>query len=69
MTVEAGARGAYMAPSEKVCAYLKDKPRALKGELRKQAVSVWKALKSDDQAVFDQEIRIKRVVVTSIERV
>lgn len=58
MAVEAGARGAYMAPDEKVFAYLKDKPRAPKGELWEQAVSVWKTLKSDEQAVFDQEVLI-----------
>ncbi|MFK3796209.1 3-isopropylmalate dehydratase large subunit [Pseudomonas sp. NPDC088444] len=58
MAVEAGARGAFMAPDDKVFAYLKDKPRAPKGELWDQALARWKTLRSDDDAVFDQEIHL-----------
>ncbi|PMZ61647.1 3-isopropylmalate dehydratase large subunit, partial [Pseudomonas sp. GW247-3R2A] len=43
MAVEAGARGAFMAPDEKVFAYLKGKPRAPKGVLWEQAVEKWRA--------------------------
>lgn len=56
MAVEAGARGAFMAPDEKVFTYLQDAPRVPKGTLWDQAVAEWKKLKSDDGAVFDREI-------------
>ncbi|MGZ0717365.1 3-isopropylmalate dehydratase large subunit [Pseudomonas palleroniana] len=58
MAVEAGARGAFMAPDEKVFAYLKDKPRAPKGELWEQALVSWRQLHSDADAVFDQEVHL-----------
>ncbi|WP_248730897.1 3-isopropylmalate dehydratase large subunit [Pseudomonas sp. MWU13-2517] len=58
MAVEAGARGAFMAPDEKVFAYLKDKPRAPKGELWEQALVSWRQLYSDADAVFDQEVQL-----------
>ncbi|MFW0754310.1 3-isopropylmalate dehydratase large subunit [Pseudomonas sp. H11T01] len=58
MAVEAGARGAFMAPDEKVFAYLKDKPRAPKGELWDRAVSHWRALHSDADALFDLEVEL-----------
>jgi 3-isopropylmalate/(R)-2-methylmalate dehydratase large subunit len=58
MAVEAGARGAFMAPDEKVFSYLKGKPRAPKGELWEQAVVGWRQLHSDADAVFDQEVHL-----------
>ncbi|MCU1733418.1 MULTISPECIES: 3-isopropylmalate dehydratase large subunit [unclassified Pseudomonas] len=58
MAVEAGARGAFMAPDEKVFAYLKDKPRAPRGLLWEQAVARWRALYSDPGAVFDREVEL-----------
>ncbi|WP_337262495.1 MULTISPECIES: 3-isopropylmalate dehydratase large subunit [unclassified Serratia (in: enterobacteria)] len=56
MAVEAGARGALMAPDEKVFRYLNGAPRMPQGALWQQAVTQWKTLRSDDDAVFDQEI-------------
>lgn len=58
MAVEAGARGAFMAPDEKVFAYLKDTPRAPKGALWNDAVASWSELKTDADAKFDKEIYI-----------
>jgi len=58
MAVEAGARGAFMAPDEKVFAYLKDTPRAPKGALWRDAVTRWSELKTDADAKFDKEIYI-----------
>lgn len=58
MAVEAGARGAFMAPDDKVFAYLKDKPRAPKGELWDQALAQWQQLYSDPGAHFDQEVAL-----------
>lgn len=59
MAVEAGARGAFMAPDEKVFEYLKDKPRAPKGQQWLDAVAVWKReLHSDADAMFDREVEL-----------
>jgi len=58
MAVEAGARGAFMAPDEKVYAYLKDKPRVPKGALWDQALEKWKTLYSDPGAQFDKEVEL-----------
>ncbi|TBU78603.1 3-isopropylmalate dehydratase large subunit [Pseudomonas daroniae] len=58
MAVEAGARGAFMAPDDKVFAYLRDKPRAPRGALWEQAVARWRHLRSDPEAQFDREVRI-----------
>ena len=58
MAVEAGARGAFMAPDDKVFAYLKDKPRAPRGALWEQAVARWRELYSDPDAVFDAEVEL-----------
>ncbi|MBH3458412.1 3-isopropylmalate dehydratase large subunit [Pseudomonas sp. MH2] len=59
MAVEAGARGAFMAPDQKVYDYLADKPRAPKGELWEQAVQNWRdTLFSDPGAQFDLEVAL-----------
>ncbi|WP_455827584.1 3-isopropylmalate dehydratase large subunit [Pseudomonas graminis] len=58
MAVEAGARGAFMAPDEKVFAYLKGKPRAPEGDVWEQALVGWRQLYSDADAVFDQEVHL-----------
>jgi len=58
MAVEAGARGAFMAPDDKVFAYLQSKPRAPRGELWERAVTQWRALHSDAGAVFDRELTL-----------
>lgn len=58
MAVEAGARGAFMAPDDKVFDYLKDKPRAPQGQQWADAVNVWRELHSDADAVFDREVEL-----------
>lgn len=58
MAVEAGARGAYMAPDQKVFDYLQDKPYAPTGDLWQQAVAKWRELKSDPGARFDRELTL-----------
>lgn len=58
MAVEAGARGAFMAPDEKVFAYLATKPRAPKGEDWKLAEEQWRELHSDEGARFDLEVEL-----------
>ncbi|MGY2339121.1 3-isopropylmalate dehydratase large subunit [Pseudomonas sp. SDO5532_S415] len=58
MAVEAGARGAFMAPDDKVFAYLRNKPRAPRDELWEQAVATWRGLHSDEGALFDREVTL-----------
>jgi 3-isopropylmalate/(R)-2-methylmalate dehydratase large subunit len=56
MAVECGARGALVAPDERVFAYLEGRARAPKGALWQQAVEKWRELKSDADAVFEQDL-------------
>ncbi|WP_448208547.1 3-isopropylmalate dehydratase large subunit [Azospirillum sp. sgz302134] len=63
MVVEAGARGAIIAPDDTVFAYLKDKPRAPRGELWDCAVAYWRTLRSDPGAAFDRELRLNAAEV------
>jgi 3-isopropylmalate/(R)-2-methylmalate dehydratase large subunit len=58
MSVEAGARGALVAPDDTVFEYLKGRPRAPQGAHWEQALAYWKTMVSDPGAVFDAEIRI-----------
>lgn len=59
MAVECGARGAIMAPDDKVFAYIKGRPRAPKGDLWDLAVARWRTLRSDPDATFDREVALK----------
>jgi len=52
------ARGAFMAPDEKVFDYLKGKPRAPQGELWEKALLEWRKLHTDEDAVFDREVQL-----------
>jgi 3-isopropylmalate/(R)-2-methylmalate dehydratase large subunit len=58
MSVEGGAKAGFIAPDEKVYAYLKDRPKAPKGAAWDQAVRYWETLRSDDDAHFDREVRL-----------
>ena len=58
MSVEAGAKAGFIAPDDKVYAYLKDRPKAPKGEAWDEARRYWDTLRSDDNAQFDREIRL-----------
>lgn len=58
MAVEAGARGAFMAPDEKVYAYVRSKPRAPQGEQWEAAEEKWRELFTDEGAVFDSEVNV-----------
>jgi 3-isopropylmalate/(R)-2-methylmalate dehydratase large subunit len=56
MTIEGGARAGLIAPDETTFAYVAGRPRAPKGAAFEAAVSYWRTLKSDPEAVFDAEI-------------
>ena len=58
MSVEAAARGALVAPDDKVVEYLAGRPRAPRGAAWQQAVERWTTLRTDDEATFDRELRI-----------
>ncbi|HVZ53324.1 MAG TPA: 3-isopropylmalate dehydratase large subunit [Pseudolabrys sp.] len=58
MSVEGGAKAGFIAPDEKAYAFLKDRPKAPKGDAWDQAMRYWETLRSDDGAHFDREIRL-----------
>jgi 3-isopropylmalate/(R)-2-methylmalate dehydratase large subunit len=58
MSVEGGAKAGFIAPDEKAYAYLKDRPKAPKGQAWDAAMRYWETLASDDGAHFDREIRL-----------
>lgn len=64
MAVEAGARGAFMAPDNKVFAYLRDKPRVPQGAHWEQAVACWRELYSDPGAQYDSEVQLEASELT-----
>ena len=58
MAVEMGARAAIVAPDETTFAYLSGRPCAPRGKDWDIAVREWRALRTDDDAVFDREVEI-----------
>ncbi|WP_193174485.1 3-isopropylmalate dehydratase large subunit [Oricola nitratireducens] len=58
MTIEGGARAGLIAPDETTFEYIKDKPRAPKGEAWDMALEYWKTLKSDEGAHFDKVVTL-----------
>jgi len=55
MIVEAGARGALVAPDEKVLNFLQQTPRVPQGSAWQAGVTAWQSLHSDAGARFDKE--------------
>jgi 3-isopropylmalate/(R)-2-methylmalate dehydratase large subunit len=58
MSIEGGARAGMVAPDEKTYEYLKDRPKAPKGEHWDNARRYWDTLRSDEGAHFDYELRL-----------
>ena len=58
MSIEGGARAGMIAPDETTYAYLKDRPKAPRGEAWDRALRHWDTLRSDEGAEFDREIRL-----------
>jgi 3-isopropylmalate/(R)-2-methylmalate dehydratase large subunit len=58
MSIEAGARAGMVAPDETTFEYLKGRPHAPTGSDWDEAVEYWKTLKTDEGAVFDDEVFI-----------
>ena len=58
LTIEAGARAGLIAPDNKTFDYLKDRPLGPKGSQWDKAVDYWKNLPSDQDAHYDNSIKI-----------
>ncbi|TNB49511.1 3-isopropylmalate dehydratase large subunit [Martelella lutilitoris] len=58
MTIEGGARAGLIAPDEKTFAYIKERPRAPKGEAWDRAVEYWKSLTTDEGAEYDRVVTL-----------
>ena len=64
MSIEAGARAGMIAPDRKTIDYLRGRPLCPQGEAFEAAAERWLALRSDEDAVFDREVRIDAAAVT-----
>jgi len=58
MSIEGGARAGMVSPDDKTFAYLKDRPRAPRGDQWDKAMRHWESLRSDEGAQFESEIRL-----------
>ena len=58
MSIEAGARAGMIAPDETTFNYLRGRRHAPSGAAWEKALTEWRRLKSDDNAVFDQVVEI-----------
>ncbi|MDD4514325.1 3-isopropylmalate dehydratase large subunit [Massilibacteroides sp.] len=56
LSIEMGARGGMIAPDEVTFEYLKGREYSPKGKDWDEAVAGWKALCTDEDAVFDKEV-------------
>jgi len=56
MSIEAGARAGLVAPDDTTFSYLEGRPFAPTGAAWEQALDEWRALRTDDDATFDQEV-------------
>ena len=66
MSIEAGARAGMVAPDEKTYAYLKDRPKAPKGEQFDAARRYWDMLHSDEGARFDRVVTLDAAALPPI---
>jgi 3-isopropylmalate/(R)-2-methylmalate dehydratase large subunit len=64
MSIEAGARAGMIAPDETTFAYLKGRQHAPQGAEWDAAVEHWRSLRTDDDAVFDQEVELDASALT-----
>ncbi|MFA7043862.1 MAG: 3-isopropylmalate dehydratase large subunit [Bacteroidales bacterium] len=58
LSIEMGARGGMIAPDETTVKYIQGREYAPKGKALDEAVAYWKTLKTDDDAIFDKEIKL-----------
>ena len=58
MSIEAGAKAGLIAPDDTTFAYLEGRANAPAGPAWDEAVADWRALRSDDGAAWDRNVRI-----------
>ncbi|MEP6299282.1 MAG: aconitase family protein, partial [Ilumatobacter sp.] len=64
MSIEAGAKAGLIAPDQTTFDYLQGRDQAPKGADWDAAVADWKALFSDDDAVWDKEVVLDAAAIT-----
>jgi len=57
MSIEMGARGGHIAPDEVTFEYIKGREYAPRGKDWDKRLTYWRTLRSDDDAVFDKELK------------
>jgi 3-isopropylmalate/(R)-2-methylmalate dehydratase large subunit len=58
LSIEMGAKVGTIAPDERTFAYVAGRPFAPRDAMWDRALAQWRSLRSDDDAVFDREVRI-----------
>ncbi|RYD45314.1 MAG: 3-isopropylmalate dehydratase large subunit [Sphingomonadales bacterium] len=58
LSIEMGARAGLVAPDATTFAYLKGRPGVSEGEDWNASTARWRALASDDEALFDREMQV-----------
>ena len=58
MSIEAGARAGLIAPDDVTFAYLNGRPRAPAGDAWPAAVDRWRALRTDDEGLYDTRVTL-----------
>jgi 3-isopropylmalate/(R)-2-methylmalate dehydratase large subunit len=66
LTIEAGARAGLVAPDETTYDYIRGRPAAPKGGAWEMAHAYWKTLFSDEDAVFDREVRLDAAAIAPL---
>ena len=66
MIVEAGARGALIAPDETAIRFLRGRPRAPRDTVWTGAVEDWGNLRSDPEAVFEKELQLEAEAIAPL---
>ncbi len=64
MAIEFGAKAGLIAPDDTTFAYLNGRANAPKGSDWDDAVTAWRMLRTDDDAVFDREVVIDGSTIT-----
>ena len=63
MAIEAGARAGMIAVDDTTIGYLEDRPYAPQGKMWEAAVSDWRLLVSDKDAIFDKVVNIDATMI------
>lgn len=58
MSVEFGSKTGIIGPDDVTFEYLKGRPFAPSGKLWEHALCAWRGMKSDDDAIFDEELHL-----------